>query len=173
MVVWPQGCLKLISGKWRTNSHPDTGGRIVILVSLFTACCLRSPRFSLYSWIVAGFPMSCAWEGIAFAPGLCSRPLLPCLCPFLRWCFPLEQPFGRRRAAQQALMAHFCSSHLHLSVVHDAHRESWAVQNAGPLWNQETTPPNSLLSLGKLEQFCIVSGLVQAVPLPPVLRCSL
>lgn len=34
-------------------------------------------------------------------------------------------------------------------------------------------PSKLTSSFGKFEQFCIVSGSVQAAPLPPVLRCSL
>lgn len=128
----------------------------------------KKSKFSLYSWIAAAFPMSCTLKGMAFAPGLCCY-----LCSFLSRCFPLEQTFSRRRQAQHIHVSHFCSSHQHLSVVHDAHQEIQAVQNALYFQNQETTPPNFLLSLGKLEGFCIVSELVQAAPLSPLLNCSL
>ena len=68
-VNWrPWGYLKLISCKWRKNSHTDTGEWAVVLVSLFTACAVKRIQGSTFTpGLLLDFPWAVHW---------CVRPLL-------------------------------------------------------------------------------------------------
>lgn len=95
MMIWPRNCLKLISGNWRSNSLTDTGGWGVLHVSLFTACAVEEVKVQSLLLECCCISHELYLEGYGFY----SWTLLPPLCSFLSWCFPLEETFSRRRQA--------------------------------------------------------------------------